>query len=136
MSNIPNEINKLEKITKPSILITPKENLDLSVLSVLGLNLASVTPYQKWIPSKNKRKETPAALIIRKEPIQETVNPRNISGGFFNASRKRNPTQNVLTIKHKEYYEGDTDVMNRNTNDSKYENDDFVRNLEKEQEYK
>ena len=33
-------------------------------------------------------------------------------------------------------YEGDTDETNRNTDDSQSENNDFVRNLDKEQEYK
>ena len=36
----------------------------------------------------------------------------------------------------KEYYEGDTDENNHNTDDSRYENDDFVKNLDKEQYYK
>ena len=33
-------------------------------------------------------------------------------------------------------YEGDTDETNRNTDDSQSENNDFVRNLDKEEEYK
>ena len=37
---------------------------------------------------------------------------------------------------HKEYYEGDTDKNNRNTDDSRFDNDNFVQNLYKEQEYK
>ena len=66
MSNRPNKITQLEEITKPSELIIPKDNLDISVLSVLVSNLASVTPDHKIIPHKNKKKETPAVSILRK----------------------------------------------------------------------
>ena len=46
----------------------------------------------------------------------------------------------VVNIKHlnlfknKDYYEGDNDENNRFTDDSHTGNDDFVRNLDKEQE--
>ena len=54
----------------PTEVMIAQENLDLSVLSVLGSSLASITPDQKHIPwKKNKRKETPVLSIIRKEPI-------------------------------------------------------------------
>ena len=44
-----------------------------------GESLSIVTPDQQRIPCKNKRKKTPGTLIIRKEPIQEPVNPRKKS---------------------------------------------------------
>ena len=47
--------------------------------SGLGSCLAIITPDQKHIPRKYNIKETPAVSIIRKEPIQETVNPIKIS---------------------------------------------------------
>ena len=56
MSNRPNEITQLEKITKPSEVIIARDNLDLSVLSGFESNLASNTPDKKRIPRKNKRK--------------------------------------------------------------------------------
>ena len=81
MSNRTNETNQLEKKKKTSEVIVRKENLHLSVLSGLGSSLSSVTPDQKLIPRKNKRKETPSDLIIIKEPIRKTVKPRKISKG-------------------------------------------------------
>ena len=56
VSNRPNEITLLEKITKSSEVIIPKDNLDLYFLSGLGSSLSSVTPNQKCTPRKNKRK--------------------------------------------------------------------------------
>ena len=58
-----------------------QDNLDICVLSILGASLASITPYQKHIIRKNIRKETPAILILRKEPIPEIFNPRKRSQG-------------------------------------------------------
>ena len=46
MCNRPNKITPLEKIPKPSEVITPKENLDVSVLTGVGSSLASVMPEQ------------------------------------------------------------------------------------------
>ena len=43
---------------KTSELVIPKYNLDISIFTRLGSNLASVTPEKKWIPLKNKIKET------------------------------------------------------------------------------
>ena len=39
------------------------------------------------------------------------------------------------SFQHKVDYEGDTDDKNCNTNGSKSDNDNFVRNLDKEKEY-
>ena len=41
-----------------------------------GESLSSETPDTLCIPCKNKRKKTPDTSIIRKQPIQEPVNPR------------------------------------------------------------
>ena len=38
--------------------------------------LSNETPDTLRIPRNNKRKKTPDTLIIRKQPIQEPVNPR------------------------------------------------------------
>ena len=66
MYNIPNEINQLEKITKPPEVIIYKDNLNIYVYSGLGFSLEIIKPYQKRIPLKNKRKETLDVSIIRK----------------------------------------------------------------------
>ena len=123
VSNRPNEITKSEKLIKPPEIIIPKDNLDISVLSVLGSSLSSVTPDQKIIPLKNKRKETPAVSIIRKEPIQETVNPRKISQGYSLMHPEKE-------IRHKmsqpfrqiEDCEGNTDENKCNADDSLSDN--------------
>ena len=44
-----------------------------------GESLSSVTPDQKRIPYKNKRKKTSGNLIVTKETIQEPVNPSKLS---------------------------------------------------------
>ena len=50
--------------------------MDVSVFSGQGESLKSVTPDQIRIYRKNKRKKTPASLVLRKEPIRDTVNLR------------------------------------------------------------
>ena len=39
-------------------------------------------------------------------------------------------------FQHKVDYEGDTNENNRNTDESQSENDDLVRNLDKQKDYK
>ena len=73
MSNRPNKKFQLENMPKIPELIIPKYSLDVSVLTVLGLSLSSVTPEQKRISHKNKSNETPDVSILRKYPILETV---------------------------------------------------------------
>ena len=46
VSNRPNEITLLEKMTKPVEVIIDQDNFDLSVLSGLGASLSSIIPYQ------------------------------------------------------------------------------------------
>ena len=41
-----------------------------------GESLSSVTPDQQHIPRKNKKRKTSDTLIMRKNNIQEPVNPR------------------------------------------------------------
>ena len=62
-------------IEKPSEIDVFKDNLNVSVLSRQGEISSSVTPYQQRIPCKNKRNKTPDTSIIRKEHIQEPLNP-------------------------------------------------------------
>ena len=45
-------------------------------MSRQGESLASVTRDNIRIPRKNKRKETPDSLVIRKKPIEDIFNPR------------------------------------------------------------
>ena len=71
------------KTTKTTKVIISQDNLDLSVLSGLGSCLEIITPDQNRIFFKNKRKETPALSILRKESIPETVNPRKIFQGDY-----------------------------------------------------
>ena len=46
------------------------------------------------------------------------------------------PHKKSRPFQRKGYHEGDTDEHNFITDDSRYENDEFVINLDKEQEYK
>ena len=62
---------QLEKNPKPSEVIIPKDNLDVSVFNQLVSCLASVTPEQILIPLGNKSKETLAVSIVGQEPIQK-----------------------------------------------------------------
>ena len=73
VSNKPNKITQLEKRPKPSEVIIPKDNLDVSVLTGSVSSLASVTPEEKRIPRQKKIKETAAFSILRVDTIQETV---------------------------------------------------------------
>ena len=51
-------------------------------------------------------------------------------------AEKESPQNTSWPFRSEEYYEFDTDEKNRNTDDSKSDNDDFVINLYKEQDYK
>ena len=62
--------------------------------------------------------------------------PENIPRKFFNAYRKLKLYKMSRPFQHKVDYEGDTDEKNRGVDDSQSDNDDFVRNLDKEQQYK
>ena len=73
---ISNYSNKSTRIEKPSKIYIHKDNLSVSVLYGQGESLSSETPDNLRIPRKNKRKKTPGTPIIRKQPIQEPVNPR------------------------------------------------------------
>ena len=48
-------------------------------MSGQGESLSSVTPYQPNIPCNNKIKKTTASSVLRKEPMEDTINPRKIS---------------------------------------------------------
>ena len=51
-------------------------------------------------------------------------------------AEKESQQKKSWPFRSEEYYEFDTDETNRNTDDSKYDNDGFVINLYKEQDYK
>ena len=56
-----------------------EDNEDVSLLYGQGYDLASVTPDNLCIPFENKINKTPDTSVIRKEPIQEPVNPRKMA---------------------------------------------------------
>ena len=49
---------------------------------------------------------------------------------------KETPHKMSRPFLHKKYYEGETNEQNHNTDDSRFENGDYVKNLGKEQGYK
>ena len=85
----------------------------------LGLSLSIATPEQKQIPRKNKSKETPAVLIIRKERIQESVKTGKIYKGYSLMHPENESLHKISRpFQHKIYYEGDTDDNNLDDDDS------------------
>ena len=68
--------NKINRIENPSEIHIHKDNLSVSGLSGQGEILSSETLDTLHITRKNKRKKTSVNSIIRKQPIQELVNPR------------------------------------------------------------
>ena len=82
-------------------------------MSGLGASLASITPDQKQITLKNKRKETSDISILRKEPIPKTVNPRKrYQGDSLMPTEKESQHKISQPFQCKEEYEGDTDEKN------------------------
>ena len=76
---------------------------------IQGESLESVTTYQIYITSKNKRKKTPASLVLKKETIGYTVNPRKISQeDTVTDTEKGIQHKTPRPFQNKEYYEGDT----------------------------
>ena len=99
-------------------------------MSGQGESLSSVTPDQELIPSQEWKKRTPASLVLRKELILDTFNPRKISQeDTIIDLEKGSQHKTSRPFWNKEYYEGDTDKNNLYTNDSQTVNDDFVRKL-------
>ena len=66
---------KVPKYKNPSEIHICKENLRVSVLTGQGESLSSETPDTLRISLKNKRKKTPDTSVIRKQHIQEPLNP-------------------------------------------------------------
>ena len=81
--------NKSTRIRKPSEIDIQRDNLSVSILYGQGESLSSVTSYNIFIPSKNKRKKTPDTSVIRKEPIGDTVNPRKRTKGDTVTAKQR-----------------------------------------------
>ena len=74
-------------------------------------------------------------MVLRKEPIGDTANPRKISQEYTVTDvEKGSQHKTPRLFQNKEEYEGDTDEKNRFTDDSRTDNDDCVRHLYKEQE--
>ena len=74
-----NYSNKITIIEKHSEINNHKVHLRVSGLSGLGESLSSETPYTLRISCKNKIKKTPDTSIIRKNPIKEPFNPREMA---------------------------------------------------------
>ena len=125
------------KNSKTAEVIIAKENLNVSVLSGLAAILESILIHQKRTTLRNNRKETQDLLILRKEPIPETVNPRKIDHeDYLMPPEKESPHKMSRPFRRKEDYEGDINEENRNTDYSRSNKGDFVKNLDKEKEYK
>ena len=73
VNNLSNKCTQIEKLSE---INTHRYNKNVSDFFRQGKSLASVTPDNIRIPSKNKKKKTPESLVIRKEPIITTVNSR------------------------------------------------------------
>ena len=72
---------KSTKIEKNKEIDISKYNSSLYGMSGHGESLSSITPYQKRITSKNKRKKTSESSITKKESIQGSDNPNKMSKG-------------------------------------------------------
>ena len=74
-------------------------------------------------------------MVLRKEPIGDTANPRKISQEYTVIDPgKGSQHETSRPFQDKEYYEGDTDEDNCYTDDSWTRNDDCVRRSDIEQE--
>ena len=84
-------------------------------MSLHGDNLSGIRPDILCIPNKNKRKTIPDTSIIRKQPIQEPVNPRKrVKYDTRNYVEKYSPKETPPSFRNKLDYKGDT---NENTHD-------------------
>ena len=100
-----------------------------------GESLSSVTPDILHIPCKNKINKTPDTLIIKKEHIQEPVNPRKRSkDNTLTDVKKCSPKETPLSFWHEVDNKCDTNEKNRVSYDSASETEGCVRNLAKENE--
>ena len=100
-----------------------------------GESLSRITPDQQLITHKNKRKITPDTSIIRKQHIQEPVNPKKREKeDTITDVEKVFPKEIPPSFWHKVDYKGDTNEKTHGYDDSPCETDDCVRKLEKEHE--
>ena len=83
----------------------------------------------------NKIKKNPDTLIIRKQPIQEPVNPRKrAKENTLTDIEKGSPKEKFPSFWNTVDYEGDTTEKTHYYDDSPSETDACVRNLDKEHE--
>ena len=95
----PNEINQLDKISKPVEVIIDQDNSDISYLSGLGASLASITPYQKRTPRKKQEKGN--TRLFDSEKGTNLINSqlqKHFSRAFYNSPIKRKSTKNGSII--------------------------------------
>ena len=97
--------------------------------------LSIVTPYQQHSPCRKKIKKTPETLILRKEPIQEPVNPRKrAKEDTITDVEKYSPKETPPLFWHTVDYKGNTNEKTHGSEDLPSETDGCVRNLTKEHE--
>ena len=114
-----NLYNKILHIEKPLEINIYKYNKYVYYSYRQGESLVSVTPDQQRIPCKNKINKTPYSSVIRKEPIEDTVNPRKISKEDTVTDLEKDSLHKTPPyFLHKLYYEGDTDENNCCSDDS------------------
>ena len=113
------------------------DNKDLSDLSLYGDDLKGITPDILCIPCKNKRKIIPDTSIIRKQPIQEPVNPsKRAIQDTITYVEKSSPKETPPQFWNKVDYEGYTNEKTHGYDDSPSETDDRVINLDKNMKMK
>ena len=77
----PNEINQLDKISKPVEVIIDQDNSDISYLSGLGASLASITPYQKTNSSQKYDQGNTSSFDSKKGTNTRNNQTQKISQG-------------------------------------------------------
>ena len=101
-------------------------------MSEHGEILSSITPDIIPIPCKIKRKKTSDTSIIRKQPIQEPVNPsKRVKEITLTDVEKCSPKEKPPSFWHKVEYRGDNNEKTSGSDDSPSETDGCVRNLAK-----
>ena len=104
-------------------------------MSGQGESLSIITPYILSIYRKNIGKKNPDTSIIRKQHIQEPVNPRKrAKENTLTDVEKVSPKETPPSFQHKVNYKGDTNDKTRGSDNSPTETDACVRNLSKEHE--
>ena len=122
-TSLSNKSTRIEELTEIYIF---KNNSILSVFSGKGESLSSVTSDQQLIPCKNARNKTSDTLIMRKDPIQEPVNPsKRAKEDNIPDVEKNSPRETTPLFWHKVDYKGENNEKTRGYEDSPSETDGF-----------